>query len=112
MTERDYRISKLTIEITTMIIVAIIGYFLVRLVNKNDSDHSKIEMKLDKITDRQDDSQIDRLIIKQIIVRHWPEEKDLLFPRGQMRGGNSSQTPNQLINKIQYVPEETQVAGR
>jgi len=43
-------------------------------------------------------------------IKEWQRLWEKAKEKGNTRGG--SQTPNQLINSIQYVPDEVQVADR
>jgi len=45
-------------------------------------------------------------------IKEWQRLWEQAKEKGNTRGGSSSQSPNQLINNIQYVPDETQVADR
>jgi hypothetical protein len=50
--------------------------------------------------------------IKITEINEWRKYYEKAKGEHNTRGGSSSQSPNQLINNIQYVPDETQVAGR
>ena len=65
--------------------------------------------------EQQAESDYDRWLIKLTILKHWPEEKEMLLPKSNTRGGGkeksqNDQLPVKQLPDVIYVPEETLTA--
>jgi exosome complex RNA-binding protein Rrp4 len=89
------------------ILISLIGYIWVDEKSDNKERYELMTKTLNTLieNDRNQDNKITE-------INQWREDWEKAKKEHNARGGNSSQTPNQLINRIQFVPDESQVAGR
>ena len=116
MTEKSYRVSKLTIEIVILIVVGLIGFFLNRLVAQDDEnnrinrlDHKDIMYELKGIKDKTTDMEKDIAIIKE-----WKRLVEEADRKHNTRGGKSStvKESEEMYNNIQEIKQGgTQIAS-
>lgn len=116
MTEKSYRVSKLTIEIVILIVVGLIGFFLNRLVAQDDEnnrinrlDHKDIMYELKGIKDKTTDMEKDIAIIKE-----WKRLVEEADRKHNTRGGKSStvKEAEEMYNNIQEIKQGgTQIAS-
>jgi len=89
------------------LLISLVVYIYVSDKSDSKEQFKTLNDKLDKKT-TVDESQNIKLSEIDEWRRNWEKAKG----EHNTRGGSSSQTPNQLINSIQYVPDEVQVADR
>jgi hypothetical protein len=107
------RLNKSQKSLTTFLIIlvgiliSLIGYIWVDEKSDNKERYELMTKTLNTLIENDRDQDV-----KITEINQWREDWEKAKKEHNARSGTLLPTPNQLINKIQFVPDESQVAGR